>query len=361
MKQVIMIVLLLVMVLPVVAVGQQVKPLQFMKDTHDFGAIDQTGGPAVYQFDYTNVSDRPVKILNVRPSCGCTTPDWTREAIAPGKTGFVQASFDPKGRPGFFNKSLTITTDFDSNPIILQIKGNVSSPGGSNQPTDFPSTKGNLRLRATSFNMGKVLLKDEFVAREFPLMNGGKEDMIFSAVESPAYIRVEVLPSTIAAGQQGRLRVSYNGKLKDRYGFQSDNIVLHTNDVEQPDKSFSVYATLEESFPVFSPEELAKAPRLGISQSTMDFGSIKGNTTSTRQITLVNTGKTTLSIREVQTNCTCVKASTPTKDLKAGTSTTLTVEFNPQNRQGTQQKRITIYSNDPSQPVQAVLLTAQVD
>ncbi len=86
-------------------------------------------GPAIHEFTFINNSSRAIKILKVQASCGCTTPDWSKDPIAPGKSGFIQASFNPVGRPGYFNKSLTVTTDFDSNPIILQIKGQVAVEG----------------------------------------------------------------------------------------------------------------------------------------------------------------------------------------------------------------------------------------
>src|SRR5260221_13930486 len=88
------------------AFAQLAEPLYFREKIHDFGDIKEEGGPAVFEFTITNRSTRPVSILSVKPSCGCTTPDWTREQIAPGGTGFVKASFDPKGRPGYFNKTL---------------------------------------------------------------------------------------------------------------------------------------------------------------------------------------------------------------------------------------------------------------
>src|SRR5688572_13991949 len=109
--------------------GQQIKPLQFREETFDFGNVPEEGGPVTHEFTFTNVSSRPVKILSVEASCGCTTPDWSKDPVLPGKNGFIQARFDPKGRPGYFTKSLTVTADFDSNPIMLQIKGTVVSGG----------------------------------------------------------------------------------------------------------------------------------------------------------------------------------------------------------------------------------------
>src|SRR5687768_13639384 len=88
------------------SIAQQPKALQFKEEAHDFGTIAEEGGPVMHEFNFTNNTNRPVKILTVQASCGCTTPAWTKEVVQPGKTGFIQASYNPKGRPGFFNKSL---------------------------------------------------------------------------------------------------------------------------------------------------------------------------------------------------------------------------------------------------------------
>src|SRR5258706_8475681 len=118
-------ILFILIMLPFSAAAQQVEPVLFPEMSFDFGEITEEGGPADHEFTFINRTGRKVKILSVQASCGCTTPGWTKEPVAPGANGFVKASFDPKGRPGYFSKSLTVTTDFDGNSILLQIKGQV--------------------------------------------------------------------------------------------------------------------------------------------------------------------------------------------------------------------------------------------
>src|SRR5690606_7702839 len=172
----------------------------------DFGMVAENSTPVVHQFDFTNTTNRPVKILKVQASCGCTTPDWTQDPVLPGQSGFIQASFNPRGRPGYFNKSLTVTTDFDSNPIILQIKGQVSE-GSTNATVEnqFRIQKGNWRLKSSSFNLGKVYLKDEYAAKEFAVVNAGDNAITFFKIEGPAYINAEVLPKTLRPGERGKI------------------------------------------------------------------------------------------------------------------------------------------------------------
>src|SRR6188768_72334 len=102
---------LLLLLIAALSFAQQVKSLSFKEESFDFGTITESGGPVIHEFVFTNNSGRPVKILSVQASCGCTTPGWTKEPVATSKSGFVTASYNPQGRPGHFDKTLTVTTD----------------------------------------------------------------------------------------------------------------------------------------------------------------------------------------------------------------------------------------------------------
>jgi hypothetical protein len=340
--------------------AQQIRAITFREDVFDFGTVSEQGGPVVHEFVFTNNGGRPVKILSVQASCGCTTPGWSKEAVAPSKTGFIQASFNPQGRPGYFNKTLTVTTDYDANPIVLQIKGEVERTGKVNE-TDYQIANGNWKLRTHLFNMGKVLIQDEVTTREFPFINSGEKPVTFTGnIVAPAHIKVEVVPATVAPGQKGGVRISYDGKKKNQYGFQSDNIEITTDDEVNPVKTFSVYATLEDYFPQLSADELSKSPRLSIGNS-LDFGRVKSAGQSSREIQFTNTGTKELNIKSLQGNCTCVAVAANKYSLKPGETATLRVTFDPNERVGTLTKAVTIYSNDPQAPVRRVTLSAYVE
>lgn len=348
------------LILVITAFAQQAKQLAFREETHDFGTIDEQRGPVTHEFVFTNNSARPVKILKVQASCGCTTPGWSREVIPPGKEGFIQASYDPRGRPGFFNKSLTVTTDLEAEPVILQIKGQVSNEEKP-VPSDFPLSFGSLKMKVSSFNMGRVYLKDEYVVREFPLLNAGEGDVTFTGkFVHPSHIRVEVQPAIVAPGAKGVIRISYNGAMKNRYGFQADNVEIETDDKTNPVKSFSVYATLEDFFPKMTGAELALAPEMKIDAGLLDFGNISATASTDREVVLTNAGKKELVLKAIQPNCTCVTASASKSSLKPGETATLRITFNPSGRRGTQNKAVTIYSNDPRNPVQRLTFTAYI-
>ena len=92
--------------------------------TFDFGKIKQ-GVPVTHEFKFTNKGKVPLLIANAQPSCGCTTPDWTRQPIAPGEKGFIKATFNAASA-GAFNKSVTVTANVETGTVMLMIKGEVS-------------------------------------------------------------------------------------------------------------------------------------------------------------------------------------------------------------------------------------------
>lgn len=103
--------------------------IKFKTETHDFGTL-QEGDPAEAEFTFTNTGSKPLIIQNVQPGCGCTTPFWSKDPVAPGKTGVIKAAYGTKGRVGAFNKNITVTSTAGTN--VIYIKGTVEkAPEGS--------------------------------------------------------------------------------------------------------------------------------------------------------------------------------------------------------------------------------------
>lgn len=93
--------------------------------THDFGEIKEASGPVTHTFVISNQGDMPLVITRVIASCGCTTPEWTKEPIAPGKTGDIKITFDPAGRPGPFAKTISVYSNGKTGSFLFSIRGDV--------------------------------------------------------------------------------------------------------------------------------------------------------------------------------------------------------------------------------------------
>lgn len=98
--------------------------ITFDKPEHDFGKIKE-GTLATYEFTFTNTGKAPLVLSNVQPSCGCTTPEWSKEPIMPGGKGTVKAVFNSYGRPGTFQKYITVKSNSTGGDVTLTFKGTV--------------------------------------------------------------------------------------------------------------------------------------------------------------------------------------------------------------------------------------------
>lgn len=119
-------------VTPQKPVDKKVAEITFEKETHDFGIIPQSV-PATYTFVVTNTGKGPLIITNAAASCGCTTPEWTKEAIMPGKKGFIKATYNAAS-PGAFMKTVTVTSNASRDMVTLTLKGEVKAPEAAPTP-----------------------------------------------------------------------------------------------------------------------------------------------------------------------------------------------------------------------------------
>ncbi|MBX7225480.1 MAG: DUF1573 domain-containing protein [Chitinophagales bacterium] len=112
-----------------VAVEPPVSKISFTTTEHDFGAQPQ-GTPVSYEFNFTNVGVTPIQLQSVKPSCGCTSPEWTNDTVLPGKNGVIKITYN-MAREGSFNKPVTVTTT-DGETVMLYIKGEAISSEAPN-------------------------------------------------------------------------------------------------------------------------------------------------------------------------------------------------------------------------------------
>ncbi|SNT38659.1 Protein of unknown function [Ekhidna lutea] len=331
--------------------------LDFAVTDHNFGDIQEEGGPAEFTFHFVNTGNEPVKITNVKASCGCTTPGWTREEVMPGDSGYVKAKYNPRNRPGRFRKSLRLTTTDASSNRTLYISGFVK-PKPKTPEEEFPISAGDLRLKYRGLNMGKITTEKP-IAKTFDVFNYSDTTVVLSpgAMTLPEHIQVELVQEFLNPREVGQIKVVYDPNKKADYGFVSDNIKLNSRSEE----NLSVMAVIEEYFPEMTAEELDNAAKLNISERSYDFGKVTAGVVLEKEFELMNDGNDKLELRAVKSNCGCITYDLKKKGIKKGKSQTLTVFFDTSEMRGNQYKSITIYSNDPVAPTQIITLKGKVE
>ena len=105
-----------------VALSKPAETISIKENSHNFGKIPQ-GRPAIYVFEIMNTSSSALKLDNVQASCGCTTPEWSREPIEAGATAKIKVGYNAYAE-GPFTKTVTIV--YNTNQTrTLTISGEV--------------------------------------------------------------------------------------------------------------------------------------------------------------------------------------------------------------------------------------------
>jgi hypothetical protein len=110
---------------PVAVIDKKAPKITFETETIDYGTIEN-GADGVREFVFKNTGKKPLLITACQGSCGCTVPQWPKEAIAKGKSATIKVTYDTK-RTGPFQKTVTVTSNAATPSKIITIKGVVNA------------------------------------------------------------------------------------------------------------------------------------------------------------------------------------------------------------------------------------------
>lgn len=356
------------------------KSIEFDNTTHDFGDLKK-GAPCSHVFKFTNVTDHPVKLTHVKASCGCTTPQWTRDAIEPGKTGEIKVSYD-SNRIGPFNKSVRVMVDSATAPILIYIKGKIENTEEATAGHDHdhdghgheahaheavvPSI--NYTVPRGAFIFEKMVQNLKEVTSEgaetveFRFKNTSDKAVTITNVTATEEFQVNPQHKTVNPGQESKLVVTVDGKkmkeMGSADGYFSKRISISTDEEgTASEKSMTVNGTFKR---VWSEEEIASSPQIEFETQDVNGGKVIEGEKFIYDFKFKNTGKSNLVIYSTKASCGCT-ASKPSKEsIAPGETAAITAEFNSQGRSGKQSKTVTVKSNDVDSPVVTLKFTVEV-
>ena len=93
---------------PLTAPSDNPRLLRFDEPVKELGRIAEADGTVRLRFEYTNIADRQVALLDIHSQCGCAKPQFSKTPVQPGGKGVVEVTFDPKDRFGDFSIGLTV-------------------------------------------------------------------------------------------------------------------------------------------------------------------------------------------------------------------------------------------------------------
>ena len=338
-------------------IAQQAKPtFSFGETVHNFGKVEEAKGKVSHSFKFTNTGSLPLVIHNVRASCGCTSPEWSKQPIAPGATGYVKATFDPRNRPGNFNKTITVTANTATPNTVLRITGNVT-PRPKTVEDIYPRLVGPLRFKSAHISFTRIKPKEK-KKETIEFINPTDKPIKIEFDRVPKHISLSVNGSqattinsssnnVIEAGKKGTITATYDAGAKNDWGFVYDQIFLKLDGVTNYKNRISVNANIQEDFASWSAEKKAKAAKISVDNKVFDFGQIKKGEKASHTYYITNTGKSDLIIRKVKASCGCTAIKPAKTVIAPGEKTEITATFNSTGKSGRQNKSVTVITNDP--------------
>ncbi len=129
----------------------------------EFGTVKQ-GDVVEHTFTFKNTGTEPLVVTNVGVSCGCTTPEYTKDPVLPGKSGKITARFNTAGKMGQQNKVLTVSSNNSAGNVELSLTGTVAEAGTmAAAPAEVKATpvaKGKIKVKKADGKKDKVKLTD---------------------------------------------------------------------------------------------------------------------------------------------------------------------------------------------------------
>lgn len=322
----------------------------FTDESHDFAKINEADGDATFQFTFTNTGGEPLILKNVTASCGCTTPSYSREPVLPGAKGFITVTYHPQNRPGHFSKTITVTSNGDPETQQLNISGEVI-PKKPTLADIYPQVMDSLRMKSMQIAFGNIS-PSKLAVQSFEVYNSSSKPMKVAFTNVPKFLTVKITPETIISNGKATIEATYDASVKADWGFVVDNIFLLINDKNSPNNKnrISISANITEDFSSLTDEQKANAPKIVFDDVNFAFDTVKQGDKVEHVYNFKNTGKADLVVHKVSPSCGCTIANLKAKVIKPGESGSITATFDSHGKNGSQNKTITVISNDPLNP-----------
>lgn len=130
--------------------------IRWIEKDYDFGLMKEIAGPKTGTSRFVNIGSDTISIADVRPSCGCTSADFSDTPIAPGDTARISYTYNPAMRPGKFIKHVKVRFA-DNSRASIEIRGNVlGTPESLSQL--YPFGNETLHLSDSILTVGEIAM-----------------------------------------------------------------------------------------------------------------------------------------------------------------------------------------------------------
>lgn len=352
----------LCMALTAVAMMAQQPVITFEKTEHDFGKINEGDGRVSVVFNFKNEGMAPLVLSNVRASCGCTTPTWTKEPVEPGQSGSITVTYNPNGRPGRFQKTVTITSNATDATKRVYIKGEVI-PKSAKPVNKYTVVVGALSMKEKTLDLGTIK-KGEMKNGELEYANLTKEDhhVELATNSADAFLINQVTLADAKPTEVGKFVFAIDTKATKLYGPVEANAYVVIDGKKEINETYklTVRANIVEDFSNLSVEEKQAAPILEV-PGEFNAGKIAAGKNHKFAFPIKNVGENPLEVRRVYAADKALNVKQP-KAVKSGKKGNVSIDINARNlKPGAYSREVVIITNDYMNPIKRVKLNFEVE
>lgn len=335
--------------------------LKWLEEAHDFGAFSEDLGTVSCRIPFVNSGDTPLVITAARATCGCTTPDYTKEPVMPGDTAYVTVRYNAIGRPGRFDKKVYVYANTVPERHTITIRGVVI--GASNTlKSRFPVEVGPMKLRSTTVPFGQ-LYRGRCKTVFLDAYNQSTDTLRPVWRSLPQGITVECRPEAIPPGEQAAFSFFLDSSQLPEWGINTGTAILSPSDSSSIAAEISTIAIIEEDFSRLTPGQRKNAPAIAVSPQKADLGIMERDSAPVKAVfEITNTGKDPLIIRRVQITDPAVTATDiSATTVKHGKKAVLTLTVDPSHAEADIiNSRINIIANDPDNSTVTVRAVGEI-
>lgn len=346
------------------------------KTIHDFGDIFTDQGSVECTFTFTNISDKPILLLQAVSSCGCTTTEWTREPVQPGKTGTVSAEFDNNDGPYPFDKTVTVYVSDLKTPIVLHIRGTAHENARPLNET-YDLKIGNMGIKSLEIKAGNISQR-ETKSGTVAIANVGRTPMKVEFKDVSDGLTLEVFPNPVPVKSVANLTYTIKAS-RERWGknwYYATPVIdgkhyKAIGKVPQPEKTeggehfytepntrigigkeeIAFWAVTKANFATVPADAKKDMANPTFSKSTVSFGKLASGAKTTLTFEYTNNGKKESEFYKLDADCSNVKVKEMEKTAP-GKKGKIVVELDTKGMpKGENIIALNLFTNSPFRPV----------
>ena len=353
----------LCMALVAVAMMAQQPVLTFEETEHDFGQVNE-GGKISTEFTFKNEGMTPLVLSNVRASCGCTTPIWPKEPIEPGQVGTITVQYNTNGRPGRFQKTVTITSNAKESTTRIYIKGEVL-PKQAKPVNKYTVAVGELNMKSMTLDLGTIKKGGEAATGELEYTNLTQADHHVELATSSAdnFMFSQVTLADIKPNEVGKFVFMLETQVTKLYGPIEVNayVVIDGKKVLDDAHKLTIKANIVEDFSNLSTEQKQQAPIIEI-LAEHNVGTIALGKNVKYSLPIKNSGVNALEVHRVYTDDANLVIKSAPKAIKSGKKGMVSVDIQAKDlKPGNYTRKLVIITNDYQNPIKNIKLNFTVE